>query len=93
MIVVGADSQTQNPLCLSVKQIKEAATFNFNSLLLECFSFSSLLFQGHLKKVTEQYPDDVEAWIELAQILEQTDIQVFLHYLLFLVYVCFISLS
>ncbi|XP_009957526.1 PREDICTED: RNA polymerase-associated protein CTR9 homolog, partial [Leptosomus discolor] len=30
---------------------------------------------GHLKKVTEQYPDDVEAWIELAQILEQTDIQ------------------
>lgn len=32
--------------------------------------------QGHLKKVTEQYPDDVEAWIELAQILEQTDIQV-----------------
>ncbi|NXS00266.1 CTR9 protein, partial [Oxylabes madagascariensis] len=33
------------------------------------------VFQGHLKKVTEQYPDDVEAWIELAQILEQTDIQ------------------
>lgn len=31
---------------------------------------------GLLKKVTEQYPDDVEAWIELAQILEQTDIQV-----------------
>ena len=26
--------------------------------------------------MTEQYPDDVEAWIELAQILEQTDIQV-----------------
>lgn len=25
--------------------------------------------------MTEQYPDDVEAWIELAQILEQTDIQ------------------
>lgn len=39
---------------------------------------STLLFfssKGHLKKVTEQYPDDVEAWIELAQILEQTDIQ------------------
>lgn len=33
------------------------------------------LDKGHLKKVTEQYPDDVEAWIELAQILEQTDIQ------------------
>uniref|UniRef100_A0A8C5QGL7 RNA polymerase-associated protein CTR9 homolog n=1 Tax=Leptobrachium leishanense TaxID=445787 RepID=A0A8C5QGL7_9ANUR len=31
--------------------------------------------KNHLKKVTEQYPDDVEAWIELAQILEQTDIQ------------------
>ena len=32
--------------------------------------------KAHLKKVTEQFPDDVEAWIELAQILEQTDIQV-----------------
>ncbi|XP_029438607.1 RNA polymerase-associated protein CTR9 homolog [Rhinatrema bivittatum] len=31
--------------------------------------------KSHLKKVTEQYPDDVEAWIEVAQILEQTDIQ------------------
>ncbi|KAM6359109.1 LOW QUALITY PROTEIN: RNA polymerase-associated protein CTR9 homolog [Alca torda] len=30
--------------------------------------------KGHLK-ITEQYPDDVEAWIELAQIREQTDIQ------------------
>ncbi|KAL5007726.1 hypothetical protein ScPMuIL_016532 [Solemya velum] len=29
----------------------------------------------HLKKVTEQFPDDVEAWIELAQILEQLDVQ------------------
>lgn len=27
----------------------------------------------YLKKVTEQIPDDVEAWIELAQILEQND--------------------
>lgn len=42
------------------------------------FSFMISVSQGHLKKVTEQYPDDVEAWIELAQILEQTDIQVFL---------------
>ena len=32
--------------------------------------------QQHLKKVTEQFADDVEAWIELAQILEQTDVQV-----------------
>ncbi|XP_028412693.1 RNA polymerase-associated protein CTR9 homolog [Dendronephthya gigantea] len=31
--------------------------------------------KSHLKKVTEQYPDDVEAWIELAGILEQTDVQ------------------
>lgn len=30
----------------------------------------------HLKKVTERFPDDVEAWIELAQILEQNDLQV-----------------
>jgi len=29
-----------------------------------------------LKKVTEQFPDDVEAWIELAQILERNDVQV-----------------
>ena len=28
-----------------------------------------------MKKVTEQYPDDVEAWIELAGTLEQTDVQ------------------
>ncbi|XP_074121882.1 RNA polymerase-associated protein CTR9 homolog [Sminthopsis crassicaudata] len=31
--------------------------------------------KDYLKKVTEQHPDDVEAWIELAQILEQTDLQ------------------
>lgn len=31
--------------------------------------------QDHLRKVTEQYPDDVEAWIELAGILEQSDVQ------------------
>lgn len=31
--------------------------------------------KAHLKKVTEQFPDDVEAWIELAQILEQNDLQ------------------
>lgn len=31
--------------------------------------------KNHLKKVTEQVPDDVEAWIELAQILEQNDLQ------------------
>lgn len=29
--------------------------------------------KNHLRKVTEQLPDDVEAWIELAQILEQSD--------------------
>ncbi|GFY42850.1 RNA polymerase-associated protein CTR9 homolog [Trichonephila inaurata madagascariensis] len=31
--------------------------------------------RSHLKKVTEQFDEDVEAWIELAQILEQYDIQ------------------
>ncbi|CAG5134684.1 unnamed protein product [Candidula unifasciata] len=31
--------------------------------------------RSHMKKVTEQFPDDVEAWIELAQIMEQTDVQ------------------
>ena len=29
-----------------------------------------------LEKVTQQYRDDVEAWIELASILEATDIMV-----------------
>lgn len=38
--------------------------------------FYDSYFQQHLKKVTEQFPDDVEAWIELAQILEQQDVQV-----------------
>ena len=32
--------------------------------------------QQHLKKVTEQKNDDVEAWIDLAQILERSDVQV-----------------
>lgn len=41
----------------------------------------------HLKKVTEQFPDDVEAWIELAQILEQNDLQVsFFYYKMFATY-------
>jgi len=31
--------------------------------------------------VTEEYPDDVEAWIELAGILEQSDVQVHQPYL------------
>ncbi|XP_017492305.1 PREDICTED: RNA polymerase-associated protein CTR9 homolog, partial [Rhagoletis zephyria] len=31
--------------------------------------------RDYLKKVTEAHPDDVEAWIELAQILEQFDLQ------------------
>lgn len=29
----------------------------------------------HLTQVTEQYSEDVEAWIELAQILEGSDLQ------------------
>lgn len=33
------------------------------------------LAKQHLKKVTEIFPDDVEAWIELAQMLEASDIQ------------------
>ena len=28
---------------------------------------------AHLKKITEQFPDDVEVWIKLAQILKQLD--------------------
>lgn len=33
------------------------------------------LAKQHLKKVTEQYAEDVEAWIELAQILEGSDLK------------------
>lgn len=40
----------------------------------------------HLKKVTEQFPDDVEAWIELAQILEQNDLQVKNLFLILFIY-------
>ena len=29
-----------------------------------------------LKKVTDEFPDDVEAWIELGAVLEATDTQV-----------------
>ena len=31
---------------------------------------------SHLKKVTEEFPDDVEAWIELGGILEANDTEV-----------------
>ena len=31
--------------------------------------------KSHLKKVTDQYPDDVEAWMRLSQILVQSDLQ------------------
>jgi len=33
-----------------------------------------------MKKVTEQRPDDVEAWIELAQILERNDVPVYISF-------------
>lgn len=32
--------------------------------------------QSLMKKVTDEFPDDVEAWIELAAILEYSDISV-----------------
>ena len=31
--------------------------------------------KSHLKKVTDQFSDDVEAWMELSQILVQSDLQ------------------
>ena len=40
---------------------------------IHTFFFSKLLH--NILQVTEQFPDDVEAWIELAQILEQQDLQ------------------
>ena len=47
--------------------------------------------QNHLKKVTEQFPDDVEAWIEYAGILEQADVQVSTEYSLLLCGYSFVS--
>ena len=41
--------------------------------MLTLISFRKIAI-NHLKKVTEQFPEDVEAWIEYAQILEQTDV-------------------
>lgn len=35
----------------------------------------------HLKKVTEEFPDDVEAWIELGGILESNDVEASLNLL------------
>lgn len=36
--------------------------------------------KSHLKKVTEEFPEDVEAWIELGGILEATDVEVYIIY-------------
>lgn len=36
----------------------------------------SFIEQELLKKIVDQYPEDIEAWIEYAQILEQSDVQV-----------------
>ena len=40
------------------------------------YTFVVIIYQSHLKKVTERIDDDIEAWIELAGILEQSDLQV-----------------
>ena len=37
--------------------------------------------RDHLRKVTSQFPDDVEAWIELGGILEPSDVQVLYMYM------------
>ncbi len=54
----------------------------FRKVFLSDYKAPVFFTQEHLKKVTVQYSDDVEAWIELAQILEQTDIQVTVLFLL-----------
>ncbi len=47
------------------------------SIAVHFLTFSSNFFyQENLKKVTDQFPEDVEAWIELGSILEQGDLQV-----------------
>ena len=50
-----------------------SAVLDFSHKLITC---DCSVLKEHLKKVTEQFPDDVEAWIELGSILEQGDLQV-----------------
>ena len=69
----------QVPLFKINTRVKRFNPVVITILHVSCFKFIIVYVQNHLKKVTEQYPDDVEAWIELAGILEQSDVQVSSH--------------
>ncbi|GIY09285.1 RNA polymerase-associated protein CTR9 homolog [Caerostris extrusa] len=53
----------------------QATQFASPSFVLPQYGLGQMYIHRCLKKVTEQFDEDVEAWIELAQILEQSDIQ------------------
>ena len=63
------------PLSTYIHTIKSFARY-IHTCLHTYVHWPNLFLQTHLKKVAEQFPDDVEAWIELAGILEQGDVQV-----------------
>lgn len=62
-----ADSKNQQKRDIAKSHLKKVLYLIIFQIL---FSFIIFIF-----KVTEHFPEDVEAWVELAQILEQSDLQ------------------
>ena len=61
---------------LQLQNMRRRVSFLLLLIIPVSLPSPSLPSQGYLKKVTEQFPDDVEAWIELAGILEENNITV-----------------
>ncbi|WAR02104.1 CTR9-like protein [Mya arenaria] len=55
------------------EKVLKAQTNNYEAMKILGSLYSNST--EHARKETAKFPDDVEAWIELAQILEQTDVQ------------------
>lgn len=67
-----ADSKNQQKRDIAKSHLKKV----FNFIIFKIVSTILHSTYGFfLLKVTEHFPEDVEAWIELAQILEQSDLQ------------------
>lgn len=67
---------------LCFEKVLKSSPANYESLKILASIYSNSkdhekreIAKQNFKKVTEQCPDDVEAWIELAQLLEVNDIQ------------------
>lgn len=68
--------------CVCFEKVLKAHPNNYETMKILGSSYAQSPNTGRrdqartlLKNVTEQSPDDVEAWIELAQLLEQNDLQ------------------